>query len=219
MPERFLLQILRSLVTHGILKSTRGVDGGYVLLRDAHEVSLLDVIEAIEGPLTHEVAIGEGLPPSSQEKLANVLDEVTQSTLDKLGSVMLADLICSPEEMARLQQAKAAAEQAKQAEQARQAEQAIAPTPQPHIAPTMPANAPSNAPGSIPTGVTTRIDAPSSVPQTPIASPAFKPNPPAGPGMTVPSPAPAPSPTNATSNVLGTTNPLPNINPNSGTSL
>jgi Rrf2 family protein len=32
MPERFLLQILRSLVTHGILGSTRGVDGGYVRL-------------------------------------------------------------------------------------------------------------------------------------------------------------------------------------------
>ncbi len=29
MPERFLLQILRNLVTHGILRSTRGVDGGY----------------------------------------------------------------------------------------------------------------------------------------------------------------------------------------------
>lgn len=30
MPERFLLQILRNLVAHGILASTRGVDGGYV---------------------------------------------------------------------------------------------------------------------------------------------------------------------------------------------
>ena len=28
MPERFLLQVLRNLVNHGLLKSTRGVDGG-----------------------------------------------------------------------------------------------------------------------------------------------------------------------------------------------
>ena len=35
MPERFLLQILRNLVNHGILQSTRGVDGGYALLRIA----------------------------------------------------------------------------------------------------------------------------------------------------------------------------------------
>ena len=51
MPERFLLQILRNLVTHGILRSTRGVDGGYSLVRSPNEVSLLEVIEAIEGPL------------------------------------------------------------------------------------------------------------------------------------------------------------------------
>ena len=31
MPERFLLQVLRNLVNHGILVSTRGVDGGYAL--------------------------------------------------------------------------------------------------------------------------------------------------------------------------------------------
>src|SRR5215216_4770031 len=50
MPERFLLQILRNLVTHGILRSTRGVDGGYALVRPPHQISLLEVIEAIEGP-------------------------------------------------------------------------------------------------------------------------------------------------------------------------
>ena len=46
MPERFLLQILRNLVTHGILRSTRGVDGGYALVRPADQISLLEVIEA-----------------------------------------------------------------------------------------------------------------------------------------------------------------------------
>ena len=51
MPERFLLQILRNLVTHGILRSTRGVDGGYALVRPADQISLLEVIEAIEGPV------------------------------------------------------------------------------------------------------------------------------------------------------------------------
>lgn len=52
MPERFLLQILRSLVTHGILQSTRGVDGGYALMKPPEEISVLEIIEAIEGPLT-----------------------------------------------------------------------------------------------------------------------------------------------------------------------
>src|SRR5688500_6281124 len=62
MPERFLLQILRNLVTHGILRSTRGVEGGYALLRPAEEISLLEVIEAIEGPYRTTLEMGEGLP-------------------------------------------------------------------------------------------------------------------------------------------------------------
>jgi Rrf2 family protein len=55
MPERFFLQIVRSLVTHGILSSTRGVVGGYFLQRAPEDISLLDLVEAIEGPLVGSV--------------------------------------------------------------------------------------------------------------------------------------------------------------------
>src|SRR5947207_12577906 len=58
MPERFLLQILRNLVTHGILRSTRGVDGGYALVKPADQISLLEVIEAIEGPYEGSRRVG-----------------------------------------------------------------------------------------------------------------------------------------------------------------
>lgn len=51
MPERFLLQILRTLVTHDILVSTRGVEGGYRLSRPSTKISLLEIIEALEGPM------------------------------------------------------------------------------------------------------------------------------------------------------------------------
>src|ERR1700680_2225111 len=64
MPERFLLQILRHLVTHGILHSTRGVDGGYALERKPEEISLLDVIEAIDGPLSATLPSSESHDPS-----------------------------------------------------------------------------------------------------------------------------------------------------------
>ena len=50
MPERFLLQILRSMVTHGILISTRGVNGGYCLAKGLKEISVLDVMDSVEGP-------------------------------------------------------------------------------------------------------------------------------------------------------------------------
>jgi Rrf2 family transcriptional regulator, cysteine metabolism repressor len=62
MPERFLLQILRNLVTHGILGSTRGVVGGYSLERNPADISLLDVIEAVEGPVVPLLPVHEGLP-------------------------------------------------------------------------------------------------------------------------------------------------------------
>jgi Rrf2 family protein len=51
-PPSFMAKILRSLVRAGLLKSTRGSHGGFALARSACEVSLLDVVEAIEGPLS-----------------------------------------------------------------------------------------------------------------------------------------------------------------------
>ena len=48
-PERFLLKIMRSLIAAGIMKSFRGVDGGFALNRSPQEISLLDVIIAVEG--------------------------------------------------------------------------------------------------------------------------------------------------------------------------
>src|SRR5689334_21923135 len=52
MPVRFLLTILSKLVKRGILKSRRGTDGGYFLARRAEDITLLDLIEAVDGPIT-----------------------------------------------------------------------------------------------------------------------------------------------------------------------
>ena len=93
MPERFLLQILRSLVTHGILLSTRGVEGGYTLQRPAEDISLLDVIEAVEGPLCAEPPLAEGLPRDSLAQLASALAEVNTSEREQLGKIRIASLI------------------------------------------------------------------------------------------------------------------------------
>jgi Rrf2 family protein len=97
MPERFLLQILRSLVTHGILRSTRGVDGGYALVRPADEISLLEVIEAIEGPYDSKTAVSEALPSDSQEQLRAALNQVTTTTRKQLEAIKLSQLLKPPE--------------------------------------------------------------------------------------------------------------------------
>ena len=46
---RFALKILRKLVAAGIVKSYKGTQGGYKIAKPADEITLLDVIETMEG--------------------------------------------------------------------------------------------------------------------------------------------------------------------------
>ena len=98
MPERFLLQILRNLVTHGILRSTRGVDGGYALVKPANEISLLEVIEAIEGPYDTSLELGEGLTEDAQASLREAFQQVTTNTRQQLEAIKLSQLLTPPAE-------------------------------------------------------------------------------------------------------------------------
>lgn len=50
-PLRFASKILLSLVDAGIVSSTRGVKGGYMLAKQPAEITFLDVIESVDGPL------------------------------------------------------------------------------------------------------------------------------------------------------------------------
>jgi Rrf2 family protein len=93
MPERFLLQILRNLVTHGILESTRGVDGGYSLDRNPEDISLLDLIEAVDGPVISTLPLPGGLPKESRTKLECVLTGVTELARRELQAIKLAHLL------------------------------------------------------------------------------------------------------------------------------
>lgn len=95
MPERFLLQILRNLVSHGILESTRGVEGGYTLGRNAKDISILDVIEAVGGPVSSTLPFDGGVPPESKEKLERTFDNIATYTRRELEAIKLADLIPS----------------------------------------------------------------------------------------------------------------------------
>ena len=96
MPERFLLQILRNLVNHGILRSTRGVDGGYSLVRGANEISLLDVIEAIDGPIGSGLPQNEGFSVESQTELQNALKEISTTAPRQLNQIKISQLIANP---------------------------------------------------------------------------------------------------------------------------
>ena len=58
-PEDFLAKILKTLVDEGLVKSTRGPHGGYALARRAEDISFLEVIEAVEGPIALNVCLDE----------------------------------------------------------------------------------------------------------------------------------------------------------------
>jgi Rrf2 family protein len=49
-PKSFLAKVLQRLVRHHILTSMRGVNGGFRLARKPSEISLLTIMEAVQGP-------------------------------------------------------------------------------------------------------------------------------------------------------------------------
>jgi Rrf2 family protein len=54
-PEEFLAKILKTLVKAELVKSVRGARGGYSLAQHASDISFLQVIEAVEGPVSLNV--------------------------------------------------------------------------------------------------------------------------------------------------------------------
>src|SRR3989440_4556233 len=50
-PERFLLKVLKPLVSVRVLLSIKGPNGGYRLAKPAHDISLLEILEAGDGPI------------------------------------------------------------------------------------------------------------------------------------------------------------------------
>jgi Rrf2 family protein len=50
-PSTFLAKIVSQLSAAGVLRATRGARGGVALARPADEITLLEIVEAIDGPL------------------------------------------------------------------------------------------------------------------------------------------------------------------------
>jgi DNA-binding IscR family transcriptional regulator len=82
-------------VTHGILTSTRGVEGGYALERTADQISLLDVIEAIDGPVGESPPPAKGLSQETHRRLNEALEQVNRHLRRELAGIKLAGLLGS----------------------------------------------------------------------------------------------------------------------------
>jgi Rrf2 family protein len=93
-PLNFLENILGELRHAGVVRSQRGAEGGFRLARPANEVTIADVIRAVDGPL----ASIRGGPPEevsysgAAESLPNVWIAVRASLRGVLERVTLADV-------------------------------------------------------------------------------------------------------------------------------
>jgi Rrf2 family protein len=93
-PDRFLLKILKPLVSARILHSVKGPNGGYRLARPPEKVSLLDVTEAVEGPIRGQAqAVGRGEASAFDKRLEAECEKVAKVVRGVLGRVSVQDLV------------------------------------------------------------------------------------------------------------------------------
>ena len=93
-PSNFLENILSDLRNAGLVASRRGADGGYWLARPAAEVTLADVIRAVDGPLANVRGVRSEQVEyaGTAEPLRDVWVAVRASLRSVLEGVTLADL-------------------------------------------------------------------------------------------------------------------------------
>ena len=96
-PANFLAQILGKLRTHGLITSRRGNQGGYMLARPPEEISLHDILLAVEGGCLHLSGNFQG---RSGRRLRHIWGEISATLAEKTKSYTLDQLATrNPTEM------------------------------------------------------------------------------------------------------------------------
>ncbi len=102
LPRADLEQLVISLREAGLVVSTRGARGGYELARDAHEIRMSEVVQALEGPISpmvcatdHSSSRETHLTACDRTPFCNVQSlwvKVREAVIGALDSMTLADL-------------------------------------------------------------------------------------------------------------------------------
>jgi FeS assembly SUF system regulator len=95
LPVSTVSKLLKELLQSGLLVSHRGTKGGYVLARDAHQISVVDIIAAIEGPMaltecSTEISLCAIEPCCPIKNNQRVINQAVRGVLEK---ITLSDLI------------------------------------------------------------------------------------------------------------------------------
>jgi Rrf2 family protein len=96
LPQPYLEQILLALKGAGLVRSKRGVGGGYVLARQPDQIQLADIVSAVDGPITvgdfGEPHTNGACDHEGQCVLLNIWNVVGEHMRHHLGSWTLADI-------------------------------------------------------------------------------------------------------------------------------
>ena len=96
--KSFLAKLLQTLAKSGILKSFKGVNGGFCLAKDPKEINMLDVMLSVEGkaPAVFECAPSANDCPSNKANICSIWPFLNklQGKIDSfLSDLTLADLL------------------------------------------------------------------------------------------------------------------------------
>jgi Rrf2 family transcriptional regulator, cysteine metabolism repressor len=93
-PARFLEQVLHAMKKAGLVSSQRGAQGGYVLSKKPSDVSVAEILEALEGPFLRLTEVNGNLHPTtkSQALLGKVWDRVHEAERHVLEALTVEEL-------------------------------------------------------------------------------------------------------------------------------
>jgi Rrf2 family transcriptional regulator, cysteine metabolism repressor len=92
-PERFLLKVLKPLVSAQILLSIKGPNGGYRLARLPNDITLLEIIEAVDGPIRGNAPMGHDDPTNHlNRRLEQICNQAAEHVRKQLGKIRLSEL-------------------------------------------------------------------------------------------------------------------------------
>jgi Rrf2 family protein len=92
-PERFLLKVLKPLVSAQVLLSIKGPNGGYRLARSPHDITMLEVLEAVDGPIRGQAPFSREDPHSPlNRRLDAICTQAADQARKQLGKVKISDL-------------------------------------------------------------------------------------------------------------------------------
>ncbi len=94
LPRDFLAKVFQKLVKEGVLKSTRGRGGGFTLAKPAHQITLMQIVEAMEGPQRlDQCVVGlEKCTDSMPCPQHDLYKPIRQRLKDYMNTTTLADL-------------------------------------------------------------------------------------------------------------------------------